>query len=178
MGKAPGPVSAWVGLGSNLDRPRQQLERAFVGLARLPGTRLVARSPLYHSPPMGPPDQPDYVNAVAMLETGLDPHRLLAALQEIETAHGRRRERRWGPRTLDLDLLLYGDRVIRTPELTVPHPGLTRRAFVLYPLRDLAPDLMVPGAGPVRGLADACADPAVVPLRESGSDGGKEPTRL
>ncbi len=167
-----GRAAAYVGLGSNLEGPREQLERAFDELERLPGTRLAGRSPLYRSPPMGPQDQPDYVNAVAVLETALAPHRLLAALQAIEAAHGRRRERRWGPRTLDLDLLLYGDRVIDTPDLAVPHPGLAQRAFVLRPLLDVAPDLVVPGLGPVERLLAECGDGGLVRLPQRAAGPG------
>lgn len=142
----------WIGLGSNLADPVAQLRRAFEALAAIPHTRLVARSALYRNPPMGPQDQPDYVNAVAQLATGLEPLALLDALQAIENAHGRRRERRWGPRTLDLDLLLWGERVIDHPRLTVPHPGLPERPFVLYPLAEIAPELHIPGHGPLTRL--------------------------
>ena len=148
-----GPRVAFVALGSNLDAPRDQVLRAFGELAALPGTALTARSRLYRSPPLGPADQPDYVNAVARLDTTLMPRALLDALLGIERAHGRRRDGgRWGPRTLDLDLLLHGDTVLDEPGLTLPHPGLTTRAFVLYPLAELAPDLGIPGAGPLRAL--------------------------
>lgn len=144
---------AFVGLGSNLDDPQRQLELAFDALSGIDGTRLVARSSLYRSRPVGPQDQPDFLNAVAELETRLAPEALLDRLQAIETAQGRVRERFWGPRTLDLDLLLYGGERISTPRLAVPHPGLPLRAFVLYPLAELAPDLVVPGFGTVAALA-------------------------
>ncbi|MEX0900283.1 MAG: 2-amino-4-hydroxy-6-hydroxymethyldihydropteridine diphosphokinase [Gammaproteobacteria bacterium] len=148
-----GPRAAFVALGSNLDDPRGHVERALTELRTIPHTTLTARSRLYSSPPLGPADQPDFVNAVAELATALAPRALLAALIEIEQAHGRVREgQRWGPRTLDLDLLLYGDVVQDEAGLTLPHPGLTRRAFVLYPLAELAPDLGIPGAGPLRAL--------------------------
>jgi 2-amino-4-hydroxy-6-hydroxymethyldihydropteridine diphosphokinase len=144
---------AYLGLGANLDDPARQVRRAFDELAALPASRLVSRSPLYKSPPLGPPDQPDYVNAVAVLETTLTPLGLLAALRGIEVRHGRKRDgTRWGPRSLDLDILLYGDLVLDSPELRLPHPGLHERAFVLYPLYDVAPELEIPGRGAVRGL--------------------------
>jgi 2-amino-4-hydroxy-6-hydroxymethyldihydropteridine diphosphokinase len=136
---------AFVGIGSNLDDPLRQVESAFAALAAIADTRLEARSALYRSAPLGPPGQPWYVNAVAALSTRLGPHELLDALQEIERARGRRRDGpRWGPRTLDLDLLLHGDTVISTAALTLPHPGLTARNFVVYPLADVAPALVLP----------------------------------
>ncbi len=154
-------VRAHVGLGSNLDDPRRQLETAFEALARLPHSRLAARSALYASAPMGPADQPDYLNAVAALDTELAPLALLDALQAIEHDQGRVRERRWGPRTLDLDLLLYGDQVIDLPRLKVPHPGIAERAFVLAPLVEIAGDIAIPGRGGARALLAACSDPSL-----------------
>ncbi len=149
-------VPAYVGLGSNLDDPAMQLRRAFDALGALPQTRLVARSALYQNPPMGPAGQPDFVNAVAGLLTALAPDVLLAALQAIEDRHGRRRDgSRWGPRVLDLDLLLYGDRRLQTGTLTLPHPGLSERAFVLWPLAQVAPDLRLPLGARVASLAAA-----------------------
>lgn len=149
------PVAAFIGLGSNLQDPRAQLVRAFDELAAIPATRLAARSPLYRSDPMGPPDQPDYINAVARLDTRLPAETLLDALQAIEQAHQRQRTVRWGPRTLDLDLLLYGDAVIAVEHLQVPHPQMHQRAFVLYPLADIAPTLVIPGHGPLPELLAA-----------------------
>lgn len=151
----PDPRAAFVALGSNLEVPREQVLRALDALAAIPKTRCTGRSSLYRSQPLGPVDQPPFVNAVARLETGLAPRALLDALLAIERAHGRIRDgARWGPRTLDLDLLLYEDLVLAEPGLTLPHPGLTTRAFVLYPLAELAPDLVVPGAGPIHTLID------------------------
>jgi 2-amino-4-hydroxy-6-hydroxymethyldihydropteridine diphosphokinase len=148
-------TAAYVGLGSNLKTPEAQVRRALDELAHIPDTRVTARSPLYKSPPLGPQDQPDYINAVAALDTGLAPLALLAALRDIEHLHGRERDgTRWGPRTLDLDLLLYGDVQMDTPKLTLPHPGLPERAFVLYPLFDVAPQLAVTGRGTVRELRE------------------------
>ena len=146
---------AYVGLGSNLEDPEAQVRRALDELAGIPDTHVTARSPLYKSPPLGPADQPDYINGVASLDTGLRPLELLAALRDIERRHGRERDgTRWGPRSLDLDLLLYGDVLMDTPDLTLPHPGLPERAFVLYPLFDIAPKLAVPGKGTVRELRE------------------------
>ncbi|MCA1798174.1 MAG: 2-amino-4-hydroxy-6-hydroxymethyldihydropteridine diphosphokinase [Xanthomonadaceae bacterium] len=147
------PRVAFVALGSNLDEPRVHVLRALAELSELPQTRCTGHSSLYSSAPLGPVDQPAFVNAVARLETQLEPRELLDALLGIERTHGRSRDgARWGPRTLDLDLLLYGERQIDEPGLTVPHPGLTARAFVLYPLAELAPGLAIPGAGPLHTL--------------------------
>jgi 2-amino-4-hydroxy-6-hydroxymethyldihydropteridine diphosphokinase len=147
-------VRAYIGLGSNLDEPRAHIERAFEDLARLPSARLVAVSPLYRSRPIGPQPQPDYINAVAELDTMNDPMRLLAQLQRIETRHGRIRPapQHWGPRPLDLDLLIYGRARIQTARLVVPHPRLAERGFVLYPLADVAPELCIPGFGRLPAL--------------------------
>lgn len=150
VGLRPKPVLVYIGLGSNLDEPRQQVRRASTALAALdPSMRL---SSLYMSAPMGPQDQPRFINAVAEIRTRLSPAALLDELQAIEQAHGRTRERHWGPRTLDLDLLVYGDEIISTSRLVVPHPGLPERAFVLYPLAELAPALQIPGFGTAAGL--------------------------
>ena len=137
----------YIGLGSNLQEPLKQIQQAFRSLAMLPGSCLVGRSRTYISDPVGPPDQPRFVNAAAALDTRLGPDKLLAALQGIEQRQGRVRSEHWGPRTLDLDLLVYGDRVIDGPHLQVPHPQLHRRAFVLVPLCDLDPTLEIPGRG-------------------------------
>ena len=149
---------AYIGLGSNLDDPQAQVQQAFRELDALPKSRCSARSGLYRSPPMGPAGQPDYVNAVAELSTGLEPEDLLQRLHGIEAAHGRVRSGdRWGPRTLDLDLLLYGDFQVLRPELTLPHPGLARRAFVLLPLLEIAgPEMPIPGHGRLASLVAAC----------------------
>jgi len=146
---------AFVGLGSNLQEPRKQLESALRALTRLPESRLTATSALYQSRPVGPP-QPDYLNAVACLDTALAPLALLDRLQAIEDAQGRERKERWGPRTLDLDLLLHGDRELTLPRLKLPHPELARRPFVLYPLADIAPDLILPGGESLKDLLRAC----------------------
>jgi len=151
------PARAYVGLGSNLEDPRAQIERAFAALARLPHSRLIARSSLYRSAPVGFPAQPDFINAAAALATTLAPRALLAALLELERRQGRvRAGPRFGPRTLDLDLLLYDRLVLATGGLTLPHPRLHERAFVLYPLAEIAPGLEVPGRGPVERLLAGC----------------------
>jgi len=150
-------------LGSNLDDPVGQVRRAFAELDALPDTRLVARSRLYRTAAVGPP-QPDYVNAAAVLDTELAANALFDGLLAIEVAHGRVRSERWGPRTLDLDLLVYGDAVIDTPRLTVPHPQLARRPFVLVPLAEVADDLVVPGLGRVGDLRAACSAEWIEPL--------------
>jgi 2-amino-4-hydroxy-6-hydroxymethyldihydropteridine diphosphokinase len=137
---------AFVGLGANLGEPRQALEEAMLEIAALPGTELVARSPLYRSTPVDA-GGPDYVNAVAELRTGLGPVDLLRRLLAIEQLHGRRRSVRNAPRTLDLDLLLYEGVTLQTAELTLPHPRLHLRAFVLRPLADIAPALELPALG-------------------------------
>ena len=155
---------AYVGMGSNLDEPRGQLEKAAQALGRLPDTRLVTLSPFYRSAPMGPAGQPDYVNAVAALLTELSPHGLLAELQRVEQSQGRIRNGvRWGPRTLDLDLLVFGTEEIDDAELTVPHPGIAERSFVLFPWRDIAPHLVIPARGSVSELARRLdADPSTI----------------
>ena len=129
---------AYIGLGSNLESPIEQVRTAVDELATLPLTRLVAASSLYASRPVGPQNQPDFINAVAALETRLSPLALLDQLQALEQRHRRRRQRHWGPRTLDLDLLLYAHDDIQTPRLNVPHPQMTARAFVLAPLAEIA----------------------------------------
>ena len=141
----------YLGLGSNLGHPRRQLARALRSIARLPGTRVVASSPNYASAPVGTDDpQPDYVNNVALIRTTLRPRALLAALQRIECAQGRRRSRRNAARTLDIDLLLFGRRRIRGPGITVPHPRMHERAFVLRPLSDVDAAATIPGRGLAR----------------------------
>lgn len=145
-------IEVFLGLGSNQKQPLQQIGRAFSALQALPKSKDARCSPLYHSPPMGPQEQPDYVNAVVRMVTRLAPHLLLREMQAIERAQGRVRGVRWGPRTLDIDLLVYGDLVLDTSDLQVPHPGITQRAFVLFPLFDISPDLNIPGLGKVSEL--------------------------
>ncbi|GMU43368.1 MAG: 2-amino-4-hydroxy-6-hydroxymethyldihydropteridine diphosphokinase [Xanthomonadales bacterium] len=145
---------AWIGLGSNLGAPERQVDHALRALSLLARSRLVAASSLYRSLPWGDPDQDDYVNAVAALDTRLPPRVLMEQLLRIEAEHGRDRsaQRPNGPRTLDLDLLLYGEEHYRLPDLTLPHPRLHERAFVLLPLAELAPELPIPGHGNVKSL--------------------------
>jgi 2-amino-4-hydroxy-6-hydroxymethyldihydropteridine diphosphokinase len=151
-------VLAYVGLGSNLDNPESRVRAAMETLAALPQSRMQACSSLYRSAPMGPQDQPDYVNAVVGLSTALGPHALLDQLQAVERAQGRVRTRHWGPRTLDLDILLYGEDVLTSERLLIPHPGIAQRNFVLYPLAEISPQLEIPGLGPVQSLLAKCSD--------------------
>jgi 2-amino-4-hydroxy-6-hydroxymethyldihydropteridine diphosphokinase len=145
-------VDCFIGLGSNLGDSAATIRAALTELAELPGCSLVTRSSLYRTAPIAEMAQPDYVNAVAKLATDLAPTALLAALLALEARHGRKRPVADAPRTLDLDLLLYGDHVIAEPGLTVPHPRMHLRAFVLRPLVEIAPDCAIPG----RGLARDC----------------------
>lgn len=151
---------AYIGLGSNLDNPLQQIRSAAQAIGALNQVDDCLLSPLYSSQPVGPQDQPDYINAVMRLKTRLAPMELLKQLQTIENQQGRVRSIRWGARTLDLDLLLYDDQVLNLPELIVPHPELKNRGFVLYPLADIAPeDLCIPGTASLSSLlADCPAD--------------------
>jgi 2-amino-4-hydroxy-6-hydroxymethyldihydropteridine diphosphokinase len=147
----------YIGLGSNLAEPLQQLRSALAALAALPHSRLLASSSFYASDPLGPTDQPRYVNAVAMLDSDLQPHSLLDALQRIELEQGRtRKAERWGPRTLDLDILLFGARILDDARLQVPHYHMHARPFVLYPLAELAPELRLPDGRALSELLAAC----------------------
>lgn len=137
-------ITAYVGLGSNLQEPIKQVQQAYAAMAHIPATQTQQLSPLYTSSPIGPAGQPDYINAVAHLLTRLPPLSLLSALQAIEIQQQRVRDIHWGPRTIDLDLLLYGRVTIDTPQLNVPHQHLKQRNFVLAPLLDLAPQLRLP----------------------------------
>lgn len=145
--------AACVALGANIGEPLRQIEAGFAALGALPGTRLVAKSSLYRSAPVGYADQPDFINAVAMIETALTPHALLDALLDVERAHGRVRDFPNAPRTLDLDIVLYGDLVLHEPGLTIPHARMLERAFVMVPLAEIAPGTLVPGRGLVGELA-------------------------
>jgi len=142
---------AFIGLGANLGDPAVTVRNALRDLDGIPDTRMLQHSRLYSSKPVGPGVQPDYVNAVAQVETALPPHELLDQLQGIETLHGRVRDgQRWGPRTLDLDLLIYADLQLNDARLTLPHPEIMRRNFVLAPLVEIAPELLIPGQGAAR----------------------------
>lgn len=153
-------IPAYIGLGSNLENPAQQVRAALTNLAGLSATRLVVASPLYANPPMGPQDQPEYVNAVAGILTQLPPEQLLSELQALESRLGRVRAPgdRWGPRVIDLDLLVFGTVQRSVPGLDLPHPGISERNFVLFPLCDIAPRLTVPGVGVVASLARHVGD--------------------
>lgn len=147
----------YLGLGSNLAEPERQVREALLSLASLPGSQLAGVSSLYASQPLGPADQPDYVNAVAALDTCLDPLLLLDLLQQIEQQQGRqRKDERWGPRTLDLDILLFGNQIIDLPRLQVPHYHLHARPFVLYPLAEIAPSLTLPDGRALQELLRDC----------------------
>jgi 2-amino-4-hydroxy-6-hydroxymethyldihydropteridine diphosphokinase len=149
----------YIAIGSNLDNPVYQVKSAIKELRKLPKTHLTAVSNLYQSPPLGPSEQPDYINAVAELETCLQAHDLLTELERIEFEHGRTRTtRRWGPRTLDLDLILFDDLSINTPRLIVPHPEFHKRIFVLVPLYEVAPDLILPSGKKLRELMDELSE--------------------
>lgn len=156
-------TQAYIGLGSNLDNPLNHIQQALVELAQLPQTRLLGQSRLYRSKALGPV-QPDYINAVALLDTQLAPLALLDQLQALEQAHRRVRLEHWGPRTLDLDILLYGDQQIASERLTVPHPFMTQRSFVLYPLADISPGLQLPDGRPLAELLRLCPADGLAPL--------------
>lgn len=149
-------MQVFIGLGSNLENPKQQVASAIHDLNLIPNSRVVAASSFYSSPPMGPQDQPDYINAVVEMDTTLTAHLLLDQLQQIEQKHGRVRKRHWGERTLDLDILVYGTESLDDARLQVPHPGLTQRAFVVYPLAEIAPQLVVPNMGTMAEIMANC----------------------
>lgn len=149
----------FIGLGSNLDKPLSQIKEAIAQIEKNVDITLVKVSPFYCSAPMGPQDQPDYINAVAEVTTNLSAEQLLDELQEIENKHGRVRLQRWGARTLDLDILLFADEVIKSKRLTVPHCGIAERNFVLYPLYDLVDEsFKLPSLGSIKELLKHCPD--------------------
>ena len=150
-------IDAYIGLGSNLKNPHYQVASALEQLDQINSSQLYAFSSLYQSRPMGPADQPSYVNAVAWLKTKLDAHTLLKALQSIENNHGRTRDgEHWGPRTLDLDILVYGNYRLKSQSLTIPHPGIKYREFVLYPLHEVNKNLIIPHLGAIHRLKSRC----------------------
>jgi 2-amino-4-hydroxy-6-hydroxymethyldihydropteridine diphosphokinase len=156
--------TAYVALGANLGDPAATVRAAFAALANLPQSRIARTSMLYRTAPVGILTQPDFVNAVALLETELDPQALLDALLDVERRFGRVRGERNGPRTLDLDLLLYNAIELELPRLTLPHPRMHLRAFVLYPLADVAPDMSIPGRGTLAAWLPAVANQGIVRL--------------
>ncbi len=160
-------VPAYVGVGSNLGDSRARVRGAFTALGALPDTRLISRSRLYRTRPFGPVEQGDFINAAAGLLTRLSAQELLERIRGIEAEAGRVRAERWGPRTLDLDLLVFGDVRIATADLTVPHPGIAERGFVLAPLADIAPDLHVPGLGRIEVLLRQLADDGIAGVEEA-----------
>ncbi len=163
----PSPVTAFIALGSNLGDPPAQIHDALRGLAALPETRLLRASSLYRNPPVGYREQPDFVNAVAMVETRLAPRALLDRLLAMERTRGRVREYPNAPRPLDLDIALYGDRVVGEPGLMIPHPRMCERAFVLIPLAEIAPDAVVPGRGRVADLLHGVDATSLVKLTDN-----------
>ncbi|RJE76635.1 2-amino-4-hydroxy-6-hydroxymethyldihydropteridine diphosphokinase [Pseudoalteromonas sp. MSK9-3] len=157
--------TAYIGLGANLDDPIAQLHNAVDALRNLAQCQLITVSKFYASKPMGPQDQPDYVNAVAKLSTSLAPEALLDSLQKIELEQGRQRKsERWGPRTLDLDILLFANDIINTPRLVVPHYGLCQREFVVYPLLELEPELILPDGRTLQSISNNVALNNLIPL--------------
>ncbi len=167
-------ITAYIALGSNLQCPEEQLRRAVRAIRQLGKSRILQVSPVYRSAAVGPGEQPDYLNAVLALETALPPRQLLLALQGIEHTQGRVRGERWGPRTLDLDILLYNEHIINTPELTVPHRAMAERNFVLYPLFDLVGrEMVLPGGTDLDTLVANCPGGA---LTETGLDLNSEAT--
>jgi 2-amino-4-hydroxy-6-hydroxymethyldihydropteridine diphosphokinase len=162
MSERPHWYPAYVGLGSNLQMPTRQVENAIDLLGGIPRTRLVTVSSLYRSAPFGGIEQPDFVNGAAALLTQLAPHDLLGELQDIEARQGREREdKRWGPRVLDLDLLVHAAAVIDEPGITLPHPGIAERNFVLLPLLEIAPELVIPGLGRVVAIPVNWDEPSI-----------------
>ena len=157
---------AFIAIGSNLQQPQLQVAQAFEGISRLPSTQLINRSSLYRTAPVSYEDQPDFINAVAEVETELPPLELLQALLSLENAQGRERPFPNAPRVLDLDLLLYNDTIMHTAELTLPHPRMHTRGFVLQPLAEIAADLVIPQHGNVAMLVTQCKDQGVEKLAD------------
>lgn len=155
---------AFIALGSNLENPSRQIETAFEELNHIPETRLVKRSSLYQTAPVGLLDQPDFINAVAQIETTLTPYELFDALMSIEQRHDRKRAFLNAPRTLDLDLLLYDDWILQDKKLTVPHPRMFQRTFVLIPLLEIAPDYSIPEHGSIAQLAEKCSKEQILKI--------------
>jgi 2-amino-4-hydroxy-6-hydroxymethyldihydropteridine diphosphokinase len=156
---------AYIAIGSNLDDPQMQVMRALDALSALPGSMLIARSRLFRTQPLGPQDQPDFINAAAGMLTTLPARAFLAELQQIEAQMGKQAPaQRWGARRIDLDLIVFGEQRCDEPDLKVPHPGVSSRNFVLYPLLDIAPQLSIPGLGRVHELAQRVSHDGIAPL--------------
>ncbi len=155
---------AYIGLGSNLNNPEQQITTALQQLAKIPNCSIHRQSSLYQSKAVGPGEQNDYINAVVELRTGLQADKLLASLQELETAQGRTRNIRWEPRTLDLDILLYNQITISSEYLNVPHPEMKNRNFVLYPLAEIAPDIQLPCGAKISELLKRCSAQGLIKI--------------
>jgi 2-amino-4-hydroxy-6-hydroxymethyldihydropteridine diphosphokinase len=149
-------VKAYIALGSNLANPIQMVQNAIAALSQLPQTQLLQQSSLYKTKPLGPQNQPDFINAVVLITTNLMALELLAQTQSVQTRLGRTPGERWGARVIDLDILLYGDEAINSDKLTIPHPGLCQREFVLYPLAEIAPDLILPTGQSILKLKTSC----------------------
>ncbi len=165
------PAKVYLGLGSNLNSPARQIKTALKAIAKLPGTQLVVCAPWYRSIAVGPGSQPRYINTVVAIDTVLKPRTLLQVLQQIEQQQGRKRIVRWGPRTLDIDILLYDRQALNTQQLKIPHPRLGERNFVLYPLADIAPNLSLPNGTPLAKLLANCSPEGIVRLSTGGSGG-------
>ena len=166
--------TVYISLGSNLNQPLQQVITAVAELKEVADTQVISVSPWYRSKPLatqsGPQDQPDYINGVVELRTGLSPQQLLEALQTIEQMHHRKRLEHWGPRTLDLDILLFGNQVIDQPNLQIPHPEITTRNFVLIPLADIAPQMVLPDGTSLVTLLEICSSNGIVRLSPNESN--------
>ena len=157
-------VHVYLSLGSNLNQPQEQIKTAFAELNQLPFTRLLKQSGLWTSQPIGPQDQPDFVNAAALIATQLEPLALLDELQALERLHQRVKTRHWGERTLDIDIICYDQQFLRSPRLNLPHPEAKNRAFVLLPLMQLNPELHLPKQGTIADLAKQVADQEIYPI--------------
>lgn len=158
---------AYIGLGSNLNGPAQQVSQALTSLSAIQHTQCIRHSSLYGSAPQGPQDQPDFVNAVALIETALTPYELLKTLQDLEVRQGKVKQRHWGERVIDLDILLYDDVEMDDPTLTLPHPCIAQRDFVLLPLQEISPALCIPVQGSVQSLLDKLSEHYVTALADS-----------
>lgn len=165
------PAKVFLGMGSNLNSPPRQIKAALKAITKLPGTQLVRCAPWYQSIAIGPGSQPRYINSVVEIDTVLKPRVLLRALQQIEQQQGRKRIVHWGPRTLDIDILLYANQTLKTRQLQIPHPRLGERNFVLYPLVDIAPELNLPDGTSLAALLANCSPEGIVRFNAGGNGG-------